>query len=51
VVLSGAVTAGQLRSNLDGAALALPTGWVDSVVSDVEGPETYWRRRSERTWT
>jgi len=50
VVLSGAVTPDQLRSNLRAADVHLPAGWVVSALADHEEPETYWSRRSQRAW-
>ena len=51
VVLSGAVTPDQLRSNLGAARVDLPPGWLDEVSADHEQPEAYWRQRSERAWS
>ena len=50
VVLSGAVTPDQLRSNLDaiGVARSLDPA---AVVPEAEDPEVYWRRRSELPWS
>ncbi len=50
VVLSGAVTPAQLRSNLGAAALDLPEGWLEQVARRGEDPERYWRQRSQRAW-
>ena len=51
-VLSGAVTAGQLDANL--AAVEVTTAAALAAAQDlhhlVEGPETYWRIRSDRPW-
>jgi aryl-alcohol dehydrogenase-like predicted oxidoreductase len=49
VVLSGAVTAGQLRSN----AAALDVGLPAAELAEVrpEPPERYWARRAELGWT
>jgi aryl-alcohol dehydrogenase-like predicted oxidoreductase len=51
VVLSGATTSGQLRSNLS----ALGVGWDaaadERLAAVVEAPEAYWRRRRELPWT
>lgn len=51
VVLSGAVTPEQLRSNRGAAEVGLPSGWVEQVLPGGEDPETYWRQRSQRAWT
>lgn len=51
VVLSGAVTPDQLRSNLGAARVDLPPGWLDEVKVAREQPEAYWRQRSARAWT
>lgn len=51
VVLSGAVTPAQLRSNLAGTGLALPADRLGALLDDPEEPASYWRRRSERAWT
>ncbi|SDU96628.1 Predicted oxidoreductase [Microlunatus sagamiharensis] len=51
VVLSGAVTPDQLRSNLGAARVDLPPGWLDDVLAAREQPEAYWRERSARAWT
>ncbi len=50
VVLSGAVTPDQLRSNLDAIGVA---GSLDpaAVVPEAEDAEVYWRRRSELPWS
>ncbi len=51
VVLSGATTVAQLRSNLR----ALETGWDDEAATALaavaEPAEAYWRRRSALAWT
>lgn len=49
VVLSGAVTAGQLRSNL--AATTTPAPEPDRCAALAVDPHTYWSRRSALPWT
>ena len=51
VVLSGAVTLEQLRSNAAAADLRLPAGVVDDLASVAETPETYWASRSALAWS
>jgi aryl-alcohol dehydrogenase-like predicted oxidoreductase len=51
VVLSGASTPAQLRSNV----AALEVGWDDPARERLaavrEEPDAYWRRRSAQPWT
>jgi aryl-alcohol dehydrogenase-like predicted oxidoreductase len=47
IVLSGAVDAPQLRSNVAAAGVAVP----DDLAELAEPAERYWRERSARTWT
>jgi aryl-alcohol dehydrogenase-like predicted oxidoreductase len=51
VVLSGAATAAQLRSNV----AALEVAWDDEAAASLatlaEEPTAYWRRRSDQPWT
>jgi aryl-alcohol dehydrogenase-like predicted oxidoreductase len=49
-VLSGAVTADQLRSNVGAAGLVLPAGAVDGLLAGAEPAERYWQRRAARAW-
>ena len=51
VVLSGAVTPDQLRSNVHATDVVLPDGWLGSTLAGREEPEAYWRRRSHRVWS
>jgi aryl-alcohol dehydrogenase-like predicted oxidoreductase len=51
VVLSGAVTTEQLRSNVDAAEVDLPPEAVDALLAAPEQPEAYWRTRSARAWS
>ena len=48
VVLSGAVTPDQLRSNA--TAVALAAGELATLAALAEPPETYWSTRSRRPW-
>ena len=52
LVLSGAVTAVQLLSNLAARDVPAQTGLAaaNTLARLLETPETYWRRRSERPW-
>ena len=52
LVLSGAVTASQLLSNLTARDVPAQTGLAaaSTLARLLETPETYWRRRSERPW-
>jgi aryl-alcohol dehydrogenase-like predicted oxidoreductase len=47
VVLSGAATVEQLRSNLAAVSLDVDPGSLDGLVED---PETYWQKRGELPW-
>jgi aryl-alcohol dehydrogenase-like predicted oxidoreductase len=47
VVLSGATTVWELRSNLAALSLAVAA---DALEGIVEAPETYWEKRSELPW-
>jgi aryl-alcohol dehydrogenase-like predicted oxidoreductase len=51
VVLSGAVTTGQLASNAAAAAVALPPVELASLATLAEPAPDYWRARSRRRWT
>jgi aryl-alcohol dehydrogenase-like predicted oxidoreductase len=51
VVLSGAVTPEQLRSNVAGASVALGGDELASLAPVAEAPEEYWGRRSELAWS
>ncbi|MGW7690440.1 aldo/keto reductase [Streptomyces asiaticus] len=50
VVLSGAATTDQLRSNLAAADLRLDESRLARLEELAETPETYWRHRSELPW-
>jgi aryl-alcohol dehydrogenase-like predicted oxidoreductase len=50
-VLSGAVTPGQLRSNLAAADLALPADVLQELEGLAEEPSDYWSARSRRSWS
>jgi aryl-alcohol dehydrogenase-like predicted oxidoreductase len=47
LVLSGAVTPGQLDSNL---AARVPTTWAEDVAALAEPPEAYWAERAALPW-
>lgn len=51
VVLSGAVTPEQVRSNGSAWALTLDADEIDRLVPLAELPEDYWRRRSRLAWS
>jgi aryl-alcohol dehydrogenase-like predicted oxidoreductase len=51
VVLSGAVTPEQLRSNVSATTLRLDERTTDSLAPLAEAPEEYWRRRAGLPWT
>lgn len=51
VVLSGAVTPDQVRSNVGAGDVDLPSGWLDPVLARAEASEAYWQQRSRRAWT
>jgi aryl-alcohol dehydrogenase-like predicted oxidoreductase len=51
VVLSGAVTPGQLRSNASALDLRLGDDELAELGSLAVSPEAYWRTRSELAWT
>jgi aryl-alcohol dehydrogenase-like predicted oxidoreductase len=51
VVLSGAVTPGQLRSNASALDLRLGGDELAELWSLAVAPEAYWRTRSELAWT
>jgi aryl-alcohol dehydrogenase-like predicted oxidoreductase len=51
VVLSGAVTPGQLRSNASALDLALAEDELAALRAVAEPPEDYWRTRSELAWS
>ena len=50
VVLSGAVTVPQLRSNLDAFELSLTDAGGELLASMTEDPASYWERRSSLPW-
>ncbi|MFL5826761.1 MAG: aldo/keto reductase [Thermoleophilaceae bacterium] len=51
VVLSGATTATQLKSNAGAVGLALPWQELDALEGMAEPAERYWEERSELPWT
>jgi aryl-alcohol dehydrogenase-like predicted oxidoreductase len=51
VVLSGAVTVEQLRSNVRAAALARSPDELADLAKMAEPPEQYWKERSRLTWS
>jgi aryl-alcohol dehydrogenase-like predicted oxidoreductase len=51
VVLSGAVTVEQLRSNASGASVGLDDVELGDLKALSEPPVAYWRRRSELAWS
>jgi aryl-alcohol dehydrogenase-like predicted oxidoreductase len=51
VVLSGAVTADQLRSNLGALDIELPAGTLEAFEPLAIEPGTYWAERSALPWT
>jgi aryl-alcohol dehydrogenase-like predicted oxidoreductase len=50
VALSGAVTTGQLESNLTSLELELATEELDALTGLAEGPEEYWATRKGLSW-
>ncbi|MFC5382253.1 aldo/keto reductase [Aquipuribacter nitratireducens] len=51
VVLSGAVTPEQVRSNLAATRVELPTDVTDALAGLAEEPDEYWDARSRRPWS
>ncbi|MFC3688414.1 aldo/keto reductase [Aquipuribacter hungaricus] len=51
VVLSGAVTPDQVRSNASATVLAVPAEVLDELATLAEQPAAYWGARSHRPWT
>ncbi|BDG07881.1 aldo/keto reductase [Anaeromyxobacter paludicola] len=51
VVLLGAATVGQLRSNLAALRLSLDEAATERLGALREGPEAYWAERSRQPWT
>ncbi len=51
VVLSGAATTAQLRSNVSALEIAWDDEAAESLAKLAEEPEAYWRRRSDQPWT
>ncbi|MGL5811379.1 MAG: hypothetical protein ACRCYQ_15675 [Nocardioides sp.] len=49
-VLSGAVTGGQVRSNVRGAALVLAGDQLAELADFAVGPVRYWHDRAQRAW-
>jgi aryl-alcohol dehydrogenase-like predicted oxidoreductase len=50
-VLSGAVTAQQVVSNVASAQVTLPDDVLEEVGTLAEDPQSYWAARSRRSWT
>lgn len=50
VVLSGAATVDQLKSNLGAADLALGDAAVDQLLAHAEDPKDYWAKRAALPW-
>lgn len=50
VVLSGAVTPAQVRSNASAARLDVPAAVLDELTGLAEDPAAYWGARSQRSW-
>ena len=50
VVLSGAATVGQLRSNLGAHAVRLDDLAIEELAALAETPETYWKTRAAMPW-
>lgn len=50
VVLSGAVTSAQVRSNASAARLDVPAAVLDELTGLAEDPAAYWGARSQRSW-
>jgi aryl-alcohol dehydrogenase-like predicted oxidoreductase len=50
VVLSGAVTVAQLRSNLGAVRIGLPAEDLAGLTAHAEPPERYWAKRKELPW-
>ena len=50
VVLSGAVTPAQLRSNLAAPTIELDPGELDELTTLAEPPDQYWQERSNLSW-
>jgi aryl-alcohol dehydrogenase-like predicted oxidoreductase len=51
VVLSGAVTTGQLEANLSAAQVELDPAELEELAGLAEPPEQYWRERAELSWS
>ncbi len=51
VVLSGAVTVGQLRSNLGALSIDLQPAEVEQLTALAESPDRYWRIRAALPWS
>ena len=50
VVLSGAATPDQLRSNVAAVAVALEAGEIEALLGLAEPPDAYWEARAARAW-
>jgi aryl-alcohol dehydrogenase-like predicted oxidoreductase len=51
VVLSGAVTPGQLEANLAAVRVELAPGELEELAALAEPPERYWRERAALAWS
>ena len=51
VVLSGAVTAGQLEANLAAVRVRLDPGELEELAALAEPPEAYWQARAALAWS
>jgi aryl-alcohol dehydrogenase-like predicted oxidoreductase len=51
VVLSGAVTPGQLESNLAALRVELAPEELEELAALAEPPERYWRERAGLSWS
>jgi aryl-alcohol dehydrogenase-like predicted oxidoreductase len=51
VVLSGAVTTGQLEANLSALQVELDPAELEELAGLAEPPEQYWRERAELSWS
>jgi aryl-alcohol dehydrogenase-like predicted oxidoreductase len=51
VVLSGAVTPAQLRSNLAARRVDLDAADLEQLATLAEPPERYWKERATLTWS
>jgi aryl-alcohol dehydrogenase-like predicted oxidoreductase len=51
VVLSGAVTPGQLEANLAAVGVELDPGELEELAALAEPPEGYWKTRADLSWS